>query len=62
MSNANLNFRQNFIKVSQPFYICKYDQRAAMDKEEFGLKKSIYTNDTILKFRFAFYTIVEIDV
>jgi len=61
MAFANLHFFQIFIEKSQTLFICKQDQRAAMDKEEFGLNKLIYTNDIILKFRFAFYTIVEID-
>ncbi len=37
MSIANLAFSRIFIHVSHSFYICKRNQQAAMDKEDFGL-------------------------
>jgi hypothetical protein len=49
MSIANLHFSRIFIHVSQPFYICKHNLRAAMDKEDCGLIAAISTSGANLK-------------
>jgi hypothetical protein len=54
MSLANLTFFRFYIHLSHPFYICKHNLQAAIDKEDCGPMAGLYD---LSKLWIAYYAI-----